>query len=47
MDCKILISEVQSRHPLWKMTHPQHNNRGVLDKLCDEVVEKQNSTRKY
>nr|CAD7203276.1 unnamed protein product [Timema douglasi] len=44
MDCETLIYEVYSRIPLWQMTNPQHHNRGVLDKLCDEVAQKLNCT---
>jgi hypothetical protein len=46
MDYKLLISEVFSKKPLWQLSHPHHHNRGVLDKLWDEVANKMNYSRK-
>jgi hypothetical protein len=46
MDCELLISEVFSKKPLWQLSHRQHHNRGVLDKVWDKVANKMNSSRK-
>jgi hypothetical protein len=46
MHCELLIAEVFSKKPLWQLSHPQHHDRGVLDKLWDEVANKMYSSLK-
>jgi hypothetical protein len=43
MDCKLLISEVLSKKPPWKLSLSEHYIRGALDKPWDVVANKMKS----